>query len=208
MHPQATDWDAYYARPYRTANLTRRYTASILVSLLRRFGSPRPWIVELGGANSCFFDRLQTTLDPSRYTVVDNNEKGLELFRRRVAGQPNVDVLQADLAMAPPQLEADIVFSVGLVEHFDEAGTQRLIDAHFAAARPGGIVLVTAPTPTVLYRMVRSAAEQLGVWIFHDERPIPPSELQGHTSAGRTLLFQKTLWPLVLTQHLVVWRAE
>src|SRR5260370_21802370 len=35
LNPAGTDWDSYYARPYRTASLTRKYTASVLVDLLR-----------------------------------------------------------------------------------------------------------------------------------------------------------------------------
>jgi hypothetical protein len=207
MGARATDWDAYYAKGYKTAGLTRRYTARTLVALLRRFAPPRPWIVELGGANSCFFDALDEALTPARYTVVDNNRKGLDLFRARVAGAPAVEVVEADLTATAPRFAADIAFSVGLVEHFDEAGTRRLVDAHFAAVRPGGIVLVSAPTPTFLYRIVRFGSERLGLWIFHDERPVPPRELEAGGADGSELLFAKTLWPQILTQHCVVWRA-
>jgi hypothetical protein len=59
----------------------------------------------------------------------------------------------------------------------------------------------------LLYRLVRFGSERLGLWIFHDERPVAPAELQSGDGDGRLLLFAKTLWPQILTQHCVVWRA-
>jgi hypothetical protein len=207
MDLRATDWDAYYAHPYVTASFTRRYTARKLVELFHQFGAPNPWIVELGGANSCFFDTLQAELSPSRYSIVDNNQKGLDLFCSRIARSSNVEAINLDLASIAPKLAGDIVFSIGLVEHFDEAGTRRVIDAHFSAVRPGGIVLISAPTPTLLYRIVRCAAEKLGLWIFHDERPISSAELERNAADQRSILYAQTLWPQILTQRCVVWRA-
>jgi len=207
MIPRATDWDAYYARPYKTASVTRWYTTRTLVKLFRRFGASNPWIVELGGANSCFFETLVCDLTPSRYTIIDNNRKGLDLSRSRREGSFRADVINLDLASAVPKLAADIAFSIGLVEHFDEVGTCRVIDAHFSAVRPGGVVLISAPTPTLLYRVVRGIAERLDVWIFHDERPIATAELERGGPHDGSMLFSKILWPQILTQRCVVWRA-
>jgi hypothetical protein len=58
LKPAQTDWDSYYARPYRTASLTRKHTASVLVDLLRRNDGARASILEFGGANSCFIDQI------------------------------------------------------------------------------------------------------------------------------------------------------
>lgn len=80
---QATDWDRYYRAPAPTARLTRRYTTRTLLVLMRRLGAgPSSRIAELGGANSCFLDRLLAGLRPARYHIVDNNQLGLSLLSR------------------------------------------------------------------------------------------------------------------------------
>jgi predicted SAM-dependent methyltransferase len=44
--------------------------------------------------------------------------------------------------------EADICFSVGLIEHFTEEDLPRVVSAHFDVVRPGGLVVISFPTPT------------------------------------------------------------
>jgi 2-polyprenyl-3-methyl-5-hydroxy-6-metoxy-1,4-benzoquinol methylase len=66
---------------------------------------------------------------------------------------------------------ADVVFSVGLIEHFDQSGTNAMIRAHFKALKPAGCAIISFPTPTWLYRAAPRLAETLGLWKFPDERP-------------------------------------
>ena len=101
---------------------------------------------------------------------------------------------------------ADVVFSVGLVEHFHQAETRAAVLAHFDAVRAGGIVILTFPTPTLLYRASRKAIEAAGQWKFPDERPLQASEVLAAVRERGEILFEKILWPLVLTQYLVAAR--
>jgi predicted SAM-dependent methyltransferase len=101
---------------------------------------------------------------------------------------------------------ADIVFSVGLIEHFDAPRTRQAVLAHFDVLRPGGVAIITFPTPTLLYRLTRGLSEALGLWQFPDERPLKPAEVLGAVRERGEVLFVKTLWPLVLTQTLIVVR--
>jgi len=59
-------------------------------------------------------------------------------------------------------LHTDVVFSVGLVEHFDVVETHEAVLAHFDVLRPGGLAIITFPTPTLLYRTTRSLLEGVG----------------------------------------------
>jgi hypothetical protein len=210
---RATDWDAYYEKPFATARLTRRYTGSWLRRVMRTYlaGRPKLEVIEFGGGNSCFFRSLVDSLPISRYDVVDLNEKSLRLFQQQADDVPSVSTAtrRVDLLKETPALAtADAVFSVGLIEHFDVEGTREVARRHFSCVRDGGIVIITAPTPTWLYRATRGAAEQIGVWEFPDERPLLAEEiLKGGEGLGSPLHSQ-TLWPLVLTQHAVVWRAN
>jgi SAM-dependent methyltransferase len=199
-----TDWDSYYARPYRTASLTRKHTASVLVDLMRRNGGARASILEFGGANSCFIDQILEQVQPARYDVIDNNRLGLDLLKSRYPGDDRVSVRQGDaLAISEPERLYDIVFSVGLIEHFDPAGTAVVIAAHFKYLRPGGTAIITFPTPTWLYRSVRGLAEVTSNWIFHDERPLRLAEFERAVTGLGKIKSARILWPLILTQYCV-----
>jgi SAM-dependent methyltransferase len=208
----ATDWDSYYQSVPATAKLTRRYTTAMLVRAIKQYAQPQAGealaIVEIGGANSCFLDSLLREIVPRSYDVVDTNEYGLQLLAQRAAhGSGPAPRLhrQSVLSMSLPAT-ADVVFSVGLVEHFNPPETRAAVLAHFGVLRPGGLAIVTFPTPTPLYRATRKFIEAIGQWKFHDERPLEVPEVLAAVRERGELLFQKTLWPLMLTQHLVVAR--
>jgi phospholipid N-methyltransferase len=200
-----TNWDAYYARPYRAASLTRKHTANVLVKLLRKHGGGS--ILEFGGANSCFIDRIMEEVRPIRYDVVDNNRLGLDLLKSRYPRDDRVAIIQGDvLSASAPERLYDIVFSVGLIEHFDAAGTARAVASHFKYLRAGGTAVITFPTPTWLYLVVRGLAEATGNWIFHDERPLQLPEFERAVAGLGEIESARILWPLVLTQYCVVIR--
>jgi hypothetical protein len=209
--PSATDWDRYYRKVPFTARLTRKYTQSVLISAMKRsinwhepgLGS----IIELGGANSCFLDSILKALRPHAYYVVDRNEFGLSLLRRRLNGRLDVTLHQGDvLSLRDFPWRADCVFSVGLIEHFDPNGTRKAIGTHFDLLRCGGCAIISFPTPTGLYKIARAVANAFGLWHFPDERPLPRDEVMEVLQSQGTVLFEKTLWPLIFTQHFVVVR--
>jgi hypothetical protein len=211
---RATDWDRYYQSVPVTAKLTRKYTTAALSGAIRRYAQPQPdqslAMVEIGGANSCFLDRLVEEFAPRSYDVVDTNQYGLDLLARHNAAASSLGHTlrlhrESVLAMSLPPA-ADVVFSVGLVEHFSPSDTRAAVLAHFDTIRAGGVAIITFPTPTVLYRATRRFIESIGQWKFHDERPLLPPEVLESIRDRGDLLFQKTLWPLMLTQHLVVAR--
>ena len=206
----ATDWDRYYKSVPFTAHLTRRYTESVLLSVMRRFTRAHKApaaVVEIGGANSCFLDGILRAVQPAAYHVIDSNELGLSLLRERVSGRPDVFLHRQDvLHLEESGLRAGMVFSVGLIEHFDRAGTKQAIRAHFDLLSSGGYALISFPTPTWLYVGARSIAETLGLWRFTDERPLEVSEVREAVREFGEIVFEKTLWPLVFTQRLIVIR--
>jgi glycosyltransferase involved in cell wall biosynthesis/trans-aconitate methyltransferase len=206
----ATDWDSYYRRPAAFAPITRRITARKLLALVDRFaaGATLQHIVELGGGNSAFVRRFCERHPDAHFTAVDNNALGLRLLARQYAGHPRLTTVQQDVLAPAAARDADLVFSAGLIEHFDPAGTGRAIAAHFEQARPGGLVIITYPTPTWLYRAVRGAAERLGVWAFPDERPLRDEEVVREASRHGEVLDVRTNWAIVLTQGILVARRR
>jgi SAM-dependent methyltransferase len=203
-----TNWDEYYSRPYKTASVTRKYTERALIDAMLRYGGQAPSVIELGGANSCFWAAIDAAVHPRSYTAVDNNALGLRKLAERAGAAPGLDMVEADIFALPAVPAADIVFSVGLVEHFDAKRTLAAIEAHFRLAKPGGLVVITFPTPTWLYRITRFASERLGMWLFHDERPFWYADVASTFDANATVLARRLLWPLVLTQTMVIARKR
>ena len=211
---QATDWTAYYQNKSKTASVTRKYAQEIIIKQIQKWCVKTPEIFELGGANSCFFDRIYETVNPKQYTVIDNNEYGLSLFREKCRTMQNVSAIHLNLN-APQEIlskevssTADLVFSAGLIEHFDKTGTANVISSHFAMAKPGGIVLITFPTPTKKYLFFRRCMERLGVWKFYDERPLLPEEVVSAAEPYGVLQEQILLGKMPLTQFLLVFQKR
>ena len=71
---------------------------------------------------------------------------------------------------------------------------------------PGGLVVITYPTPTWLYRIIRWAAERAGVWEFPDERPLSSAEVTTEVARHGRILDVRLNWPVVLTQGIVAAR--
>lgn len=209
--PARTDWSSYYRVVSPTARLTRRYTTREIIKALslHRFPVAGARILEFGGANSCFLDSIVNQFCPASYDIADTSEYGLSLLRDRV---PNgcVLTLHNQDVLSPSSLltrKFDLVYSVGLIEHFDREDTVRAIRNHVMSAIPGGLVLISFPCPTLLYRIARRFLEAAQLWRFPDERPIFPSEVLDSLKGCGEILFQKTLWPLVLTQYLILLRT-
>lgn len=206
---KTTNWDAYYDRHFWLARWTRAHTARVLERLMRRFAPVTAGLklAELGAGNSCFYDRLVAALRPAEYRLIDNNARGLALFAQRNTGGPARRV-EADIFNLQAEEACDIVFSVGLIEHFASEDTPRALAAHLGLLKPGGIVVLTFPVATWLYRAVRGAAEALGLWHFPDERPLPLARVSQMLAQTAEVLTQGIIWPIVLTQGFVVARKR
>ena len=201
----ATDWTRYYESPFITAHVTRRITGRILVNMLTAAGFPEGGsMIELGGGNSAFCSTLMRRLHVSRYLAVDSNPRGTELFRAKHPG-PEANAIRADI-LTPDATSiepADLVFSIGLVEHFPEEQAKIAIRRHFELAKPGGLVLISFPAPTFSYRIIRRAAESLGIWRFPDERPIRLEDAARLCAEHGDLLAKRLNRAILLTQGIV-----
>jgi len=207
--PGRTDWDAYYRTPAAFAPVTRKITEWGILRDARRFAGDANLghIAELGGGNSAFLLAFRRRFPDAQLSAIDNNALGLGLLGSRLSGDPQLTLIETDvLAPVTAPLNADLVYSVGLVEHFDRAGTARAIGAHFAHVKPGGLVLITFPTPTWLYRATRRLAERAGIWGFPDERPLGLGEVAEGIAQYGHVLGSRTNWAIVLTQGVIVAR--
>ena len=206
----ATDWTRYYESPFPAAHITRRITAHRIAKMVLAAGGfpdRHGRIIELGGGNSAFCGMFMRRLCASHYTVVDSNLRGVELFEANRPGPEAKaicsDILALDSASIPP---ADLVFSVGLVEHFFPEEMKIAFRRHFELAKPGGLVLITFPTPTFSYRIIRRTAEALGIWRFPDEHPIPLEDAVRLCAEHGDVLAKRLNRAILLTQGIVLAR--
>jgi glycosyltransferase involved in cell wall biosynthesis len=204
-----TDWDRYYSQPSSLAVISRTITSAMLAGMIRKYlpgDSRQARIGELGGANSCFYQDLQRRFAFKEYHVFDNNQLGLDKLQTRSGNSGNLRVHHADILKIDQKLKMDLTFSVGLIEHFEPADTQKAIAAHFKLLPPGGVAVISFPTPTWLYKLTRYFSELLGLWIFHDERPLTASEVEGTLRKLGHIEHVQINWFIFLTQMFIVAR--
>ena len=200
-----TNWNAYYNRPFKTALLTRKYTTRVLLNFIRRdSGNSDLTLTEIGGANSCFYEKIASDLAPRKYIIVDNNQLGLDKFRERLGQPAAVELYNQDIFAPAPTERTDVVFSVGLIEHFDTEGTRTCILNHLPYLKRPGTLILSFPTPTWLYRLTRKCAEMLSLWVFPDERPLRVEEVEAVVKTFGQVVDRKILWHIFLTQCMLV----
>ena len=59
----------------------------------------------------------------------------------------------------------------------------------------------------MLYRIARFVLEGMGMWKFPDERPLDRDEVVNTVLERGEVVHEQLLFPLILTQHLVVART-
>jgi SAM-dependent methyltransferase len=203
-----TNWDEYYSKPAKTASITRKISARKLANIFHTYTQSSSIFFEFGGANSCFYQGIVDEFKPEKYFILDNNTTGLKAFRNNYPDAKNVNLIEADVLKAKELPKADIVFSVGLIEHFSPVDTAKAIASHFQAVKPDGIVVITFPTPTWLYRLSRKIIEFLGLWGFPDERPLSFSEVESAVKPFGEIIFSCINWPIILTQGIIVLKPK
>ena len=203
-HTEQTNWDDYYKNRSSSTSITRKISELLIHSIIRKFCQKIPQkITELGGGDSCFYHSFRQHYPNAFYLVIDNSTCGIDKFLKK-SSTKNCSAIQADILTDITLPKSDIVYSVGLIEHFDKTGTAKLIKAHFDAVEPDGIVLITYPTPTFLYRFIRKSAEILGIWRFPDERPLILDEVKREMEKHGIILYSMINWYIGLTQQIVV----
>ncbi len=170
-----TNWDLYYKKnPPKIILKGRKIHEDLLVNTLgeREFKSA----LEFGGANSKIAERFSSEYQIRRFLIVDNNKYGLELTKKNVKIE-NLETKLSNIFSLNITKKFDLVYSIGLIEHFNIKGTKKAILKHIEATKKGGYILLSFPTPTLQYKLVRFLLELIGLWEFADERPLKIDEV-------------------------------
>jgi putative flippase GtrA len=191
------------------ARLATRHAAAVLPSLLREHMdlSPRAGVVvEIGGADGRIIDRIQHALHPRHYYVIGS----ASALRARAAQghEAPVQVLGESVLNLSATLQADLVFSAGLIEPLTATDTRRAVLAHFDLLRPGGCAILTIPTATIFSRVARLASQRLGLRGLPKPRRLDRKEVLDIVRERGKILHETALWPLLSPQALIVARKQ
>lgn len=137
---------------------------------------------------------------------MDNCLLAVERFQKKdIKGESFLQDLTEDV---DNKLEKkyDLVFSVGLIEHFRGNEIQRLIRTHFKLCKKDGIIIISVPTPTAQYRIIRKVMEYAGVWRFPDEKPLCYTDIKDIIERYGKIEEWTINYKLPLTQMIIIAR--
>jgi SAM-dependent methyltransferase len=141
-------WDDYWDKvllPVAVAPGAATSTTAILNVIDRFASSPSPLsVLEIGGAPGGYLVHLWRAFG-HEVCVLDSSPAGIELTRKNfeLLGVPG-RVLERDMfGRNESNLTFDIVYSLGLIEHFQDISS--VIDAHLRYTKPGGTLIIGCP---------------------------------------------------------------
>ncbi len=161
-------WDGYWEGTDLPREMRREPHALQANALLDVFDrtlsrDPARSVLEVGGAPGQYLAYLHRTFG-YRCSVLDFSAEGCALARRNyeLLGIP-LDVHHADLFAGLDIGRFDVVYSLGLIEHFTDL--TGVIEAHARLVAPGGTLIVGAPNIVGVNRwfMSRLGPERLAV---------------------------------------------
>lgn len=205
---EKTDWTEYYKKKKSFfSEFTQKYTLKIInnaITELNNNESPIR-ILELGGGNSCFANQICLSNKVQQYDIIDNNVLAVEMFDNQNLSVEHKAYCINLLNIENSDCEKyDFVYSIGLIEHFRGDDIKKVIKQHFDRCSVGGTVLISFPTPTKKYLLVRSFMEKCGVWQFNDEKPIRFDEVKDNFEEYGEIQSHFLNKKLPLTQYVVI----
>jgi 2-polyprenyl-3-methyl-5-hydroxy-6-metoxy-1,4-benzoquinol methylase len=144
-------WDAVYGRPpHLRLPLAFVVSTRNLQRLLERYVRPGMTVVEVGCAPGKHLAWVTHTLG-AHVSGLDYSARGLEFSRRLFEALGLTGDLRCeDLLNTTLANDAfDLVYSVGVIEHFDDP--RPIVARHVALARPGGVVVIAVPNYRGVY---------------------------------------------------------
>lgn len=181
-------WDSSYRRGGRTVGLPdigdfRYFADRRIVETLEAAGLDAKNVMEVGAGDSSLLLLLAKRHPSSKLVGIDYSEAGCESLRSRaVQLQADVSVIQADMFDPPPTLRGqfDVVYSMGLVEHFTRLETVLAALSRFL--RPSGVLITIIPNMSGVLGLLAKLWNRQ-VYDIHNPHDLQ-SFLDGHSKAG------------------------
>ena len=180
-------WEATYAgsdlEPLQVEGY-RYFSSRKVVECIGRLIDEGSRVLEIGAGNSAILTYLARQYGRhASFTGLDYSERGCTMLTRRAQAEGvQVEIVQRDLFEAPPAelTQFDLVYSVGVVEHFQDLGAVLAAKRRFLA--PHGRMLTIIPNMAgILGTLTRRYNRRVyDAHVPHTMR----SFLQGHAAAG------------------------
>jgi 2-polyprenyl-3-methyl-5-hydroxy-6-metoxy-1,4-benzoquinol methylase len=139
------------------------------------------------------------------YCIIDNNKYGLLLSRNKFKNYNNIVFLDHDVTQkVKSDLKYGFVLSIGVIEHFQDEILQKVIHNHCSFVERGGYLILSYPTPTIIYKSIRKILEISNNWLFFDEVPLLYNDISQFIPNNFTIIKRQTLWFNLLTQELLI----
>lgn len=200
-----TDWTNYYQKKRSVfSTITQRYTLNKIQTYIQKFHKQGDLLIlECGGGNSCFAKQLCDALNIAAYHIIDNNELGISLFEKMDLNTKSI-IGYKEYLSEKLLGKYDFVYSIGVIEHFRGKDIEKVIQNHFKCCKKGGFVLISFPTPTLKYRIIRKIMEILHIWQFKDEKPLLFEDVKDHFEIYGNIISVELNKKLPLSQLLVL----
>lgn len=184
--PEAKEWDATWSQP----EILAKPNFAVVRALLEASNGSVAGLKALEVGAGRAIDLICLVRLGARGFAIDFNERSFGISRR-FAQRGKIEIIpcQANARRIPLASESmDIVFSQGLLEHFETP--LELIEEQARVAKKGGLVLVDVPQLFSLQALIKTVPVKLGIWPFGWEANLTEEQL-------RSLLKKAGLTPLL-----------
>lgn len=143
---QKAAWDSYWDKKFlqKVLNIGRRTEISLYLSTILEPYLKVNSFCEIGSGTGLILSEVAKTA--KEVVAIDYSKKSLETIEKnfKELGVTNYRIFERDIRNLTEFNEKfDVVFSNGLVEHFQEP--YKAIEAHLHLTQPGGVVVILVP---------------------------------------------------------------
>lgn len=171
-------WDNYWkSQCVIDKDIFKHYASYLTFRIIKReignFEAKK--VLEIGGGSGK--TSLIMALLGASVTIVDINESALD-FSRRIAKQYGIEhkikyVIDNALNLRRVDDDYDLVWSGGLLEHFESHEQKSILRKHIRVCRNGGKVIILVPhRKAFLYYITKIIAQRLKTWPYGPEEPL------------------------------------
>ncbi len=171
------NWATWWIRAKKHSKLfifLSKGTYNNYKNLLKNVKLPKnPEILELGCGSGIITLWLLKEYG-GKATIVDYSRESLKFSKELYSkNKMKVKLVNEDITRLKLKKKYDLVHSQGLIEHFKGERQNMIIKKHWEFLKKNGIALITAPRPSIYYKMWRGVVEKVkGEWPFGYEKPI------------------------------------
>ena len=200
---KVTNWKEYYEKkPLKIIDKKRKNNIKYIVNVLRTNKFNGGVILEYGGGNSFVAEAISNNFNINKFVIVDSNEYGIKLLDKRNIS--NLEKHCDSIFDYADKENYDLVYSIGLIEHFQGDYLIKCIDKHFEMCKKGGWVLLTFPVNCFRYRVIRMVLEIFNMWQYTDEVPLKKDYIEKIISENGSVMHSSINKKLILPQAIIL----